>query len=156
MKRFAAHIMAAFLLFLSNMLVIPAAWAVGPTASGYQFTSQLNAPIIYVFSSVEPRQGSNVDDRFPPSATLTVAVTDTSGKPVAGVPVRFEVQSDSMLKNMISITPQQATTNAEGQLQATVETTTTATTGAGEVLVWVDGMKDDVTLSLKRSPVRAN
>jgi hypothetical protein len=127
---------------------------VGPTAAGYYFTASTNARVIYVYPSVQPSQGSNTADTFPPSATLTVEVKNASGQPVPGVPVAIEVAQDSTLQGMLNITPQQSTTGEDGMAHITVQPSSSATTGAGQVMARVDDMTQTVGLAVELSRVR--
>lgn len=126
----------------------------GSTNSGYSFSTDLTYPVIYVYPSGQPAPDTEAATRFPPSSTLTVTVTDAAGKPVAGVPVAFEVPQNSMLKGMLDIDPQSKTTGADGKVQATVKPSPTATTGTGDFLVRVDGKSETVGITLDMSKIR--
>ena len=125
-----------------------------PTSAGYSFSTDLTFPVIYVYPSGQAAPGTEAADRFPPSTTLTVAVTNAAGQPVAGVPVAFEVPQNSMLKGMLDIDPQSKTTGADGKVQATITPSPTATTGAGDILVRVDDKTETVGLWLDTSKIR--
>lgn len=126
----------------------------GPTSSGYSFSTDLTQPVIYVYPSGQAEPGTEAATRFPPSSTLTVSVMDAAGKPVAGVPVAFEVAENSMLKGMLDIDPQHKTTGADGKVVATIMPSPTATTGTGDVIVRVDGKSEAVQVTLDMSKIR--
>lgn len=126
---------------------------VGSTHSGYNFSTDLTNPIIYVYPSGQAEPRTEAASRFPPSSTLTVSVKDAAGKPVAGVPVAFEVPRNSMLKGMLDINPQSETTGADGKVQATITPTPAATTGTGDVIVRVGNESETVGLTLDMSKI---
>jgi 5-hydroxyisourate hydrolase-like protein (transthyretin family) len=126
----------------------------GATAQGYAFTTKLTNPTIYVYPSGQAELGTEAATRFPPSSTLTVAVMDAAGKPVAGVPVAFDVPQNSMLQGMVSIDPQQKSTGADGTVQATITPTPSATSGTGDVIVRVADKFDTVGVTLEQSKIR--
>jgi hypothetical protein len=125
----------------------------GSPSAGYSFTTDLTYHTIYVYPSGQPRLETDVAERFPPRSTLTVAVKDAAGKPVAGVPVVFEVPQNSMLQGMLDITPKQTTTGADGKVQATIEPSTSATTGTGDFLVRVGNTSETVAMTLAKGRV---
>jgi hypothetical protein len=127
----------------------------GPTTQGYSFTTDLTHDTIYVYPSGQAEPGTDAATKFPPASTLTVAVMDAAGQPVAGVPVVFEMAQNSMLHGMLSIEPQQETTGADGKVQATIKPTSSATTGTGDVIVRVDNMIETVGVTLDQSKIRA-
>lgn len=127
---------------------------VGSTTQGYSFTTDLTYPTIYVYPSGQAEPGTDAATRFPPASTLTVSVMDAAGKPVAGVPVAFEVPQNSMLKGMVSIEPQQKSTGADGKVEATLKPTPSATSGTGDVLVRVDNKTETVGVSLEMSKIQ--
>ena len=126
----------------------------GPTSAGYSFTTALTYDTIYVYPSGQTMPRTEAATQFPPQSTLTVSVVDAAGKPVAGVPVAFEVAHNSMLHGMLDITPKQTTTGADGKVQATIMPSTAATIGTGEVLVRVDNVIEAVRMTLEKSKVR--
>lgn len=99
-----------------------------------------------------PLPGSSWAYRCPPAATLVVAVEDQAGKPVAGVPVTFTVAPDSMIQGMVSISPQQTTTGADGIAHARLRPTREATKGVGEILARVGNTTQEVGLTVRPSP----
>jgi hypothetical protein len=125
----------------------------GPTSAGYSFTTDVTHHTIYVYPSGQPATQTDVAERFPPRSMLTVSVMDASGKPVAGVPVAFEVPQNSMLHGMLDITPQRTTTGSNGKVQVTIQPSTSATTGTGDVLVRVDNTTETVGLTLAKGRV---
>jgi 5-hydroxyisourate hydrolase-like protein (transthyretin family) len=127
----------------------------GPTSSGYYFTAQAAEPTIYVFPSGTPTPDSKTASMFPASTAVTVSVRDTAGKPVAGVPVRFEVPQNSALQGSVSITPQSATTDQDGKAKVQMQTTSSATTGAGNVLARVDNMTNEIGISVDMAKLRS-
>ena len=126
----------------------------GPTSAGYSFTTDLTYNTIYAYPGSQATPQSEAADLYPPRTTLTVAVTDSAGHPVSGVPVAFDVAQNSMLQGMLNITPQQETTGPDGKVQATVEPSSTATTGTGDVLVRVGDTTQSVQLTVDKSPIR--
>jgi hypothetical protein len=125
----------------------------GSPSTGYSFTTNLTHHTIYVYPSGQPRLETDVAERFPPRSTLTIAVKDAAGKPAAGVPVAFEVPRNSMLQGMLDITPKQTTTGADGKVQATIEPSTSASTGTGDVLVRVGNTTETVAMTLAKGRV---
>jgi hypothetical protein len=125
----------------------------GTTSAGHSFTTDLTYHTIYVYPSGQPRLETDVAERFPPRSTLTVAVKDAAGQPVAGVPVVFEVPQNSMLQGMLDITPKQTTTGADGKVQATIEPSTSASTGTGDFLVRVGDVTETVAMTLAKGRV---
>jgi hypothetical protein len=156
MKRFLPLMLLTVGLLWSSFAIAadPSTMTMGPTTAGYQVQTRLSNKIIYLYPDVAPPQGSDTADRFPPSATLTVRVEDASGTPVAGVPVQIGVEQDSTLQGMLLITPEQETTNTEGEVQATVKPTSNATTGAGYMIARVDGTADRIGVAIDKSRVR--
>ena len=124
-----------------------------PTSAGYSFTTNLTYDTIYLYPSGQPLPTKDVAERFPSQSTLTVAVKDAAGKPVAGVPVVFEVPQNSMLQGMLAITPPQMTTGADGTVHATIQPSTSATTGTGDVLVRVGNTTETVAMTLAKGRV---
>jgi 5-hydroxyisourate hydrolase-like protein (transthyretin family) len=125
----------------------------GSTSAGYSFTTDLTYHTIYVYPSGQPRLETDVAERYPARSTLTVAVKDAAGKPAAGVPVAFEVPQNSMLQGMLDITPKQTTTGADGKVQVTIEPSTSASTGTGDLLVRVGDTTETVAMTLAKSRV---
>jgi hypothetical protein len=125
----------------------------GTSSAGYSFTTDITYHTIYLYPSGQPRLDTDAAERYPARSTLTVAVKDTAGKPVAGVPVAFEVPRNSMLQGMLAITPKQTTTGADGTVQATIEPSTGATTGTGDVLVRVGDTTETVAMTVAKGRV---
>ena len=114
----------------------------------------LTYPTVYAYVSQQPVEGSETARLYPPSTTLTVTVKDAAGNPVSGVPVTFDVASNSMLKGLLSIKPERQETGHNGEVQATLEPTARATTGTGDILVHVNGQIQAVPITVNQSPVR--
>jgi 5-hydroxyisourate hydrolase-like protein (transthyretin family) len=112
---------------------------------------------IYRYPSTAMPTGGDSDTmrNYPPSTTVTAKVVDQAGKPVAGVPVKFTVASNSMLQGMVQFNPQQATTDADGTVRTTVSPTASATTGAGQIIVQTGNIIETVNLSVDTSFGRA-
>jgi hypothetical protein len=124
------------------------------SASGYSITTDLTYRTIYIYPAAEPDPLPQTATMYPPATMLTVAVTDASGSPVAGVPVSFAVAQNSMLQGSVEFEPRSQTTDADGKVQVRVSPTGWASTGAGNILVRVENMTETVGLTIEKSKFR--
>lgn len=127
----------------------------GATEEGYSYTIRVPNDTLYVYPSTKPTPGSEVAAEFPASTTVTVRVKDAQGNPVNGVSVAFMVKPGSMLQGMLAISPQDAMTK-DGEVQATIQPSATATTGEGRVTVQVGNKTKEIPLTLMEAPMRPN
>jgi hypothetical protein len=127
----------------------------GTSDEGYSYTVQVPNDTLYVYPTVKPAPGSDVAERYPASTPVTVRVADAQGNPVNGVFVAFKVEPNSMLKGMLTISPQDATTK-DGEVRATIQPSDSATTGEGHVIVQVGNKTKEILLTLQEAPMLPN
>jgi hypothetical protein len=132
----------------------PLAEARDSASTGYSVNTDLTYRTIYIYpgGGTDPRP--QVASMYPPATTLTVSVKDASGAPVAGMPVRFAVPTNSMLHGSLEFQPPYQTTDANGTVEVTVSPTVAATTGAGLILVEVANTTETVGITIDRSMFR--
>jgi hypothetical protein len=109
----------------------------GPTSSGYFFSLQASDRNVWL----EP-SNPILYAPYPTSSILTVRVQDAQGRPVDGVPVRFQVEPD--WSRDAEIVPQQTTTQ-NGRAQATFQA---FAMGMVHVQAYVDTMTQQVSITV--------
>lgn len=134
-------------LTLLNLLLLGSSLActpklVGPTVpSSYFFAVQPYDTMIWLL-----RPESPFAERLPRVATLVVRVQDAQGRPVDGATVTFTVAP--AWEQSASITPQRAVTH-DGMVRAVLEP---QTTGALQVMVHVENLTQQVTITIATEP----
>jgi hypothetical protein len=140
MHRSAQLMLLTLFLLCSSLACTPK--LVGPTVpSSYFFSVQRYDTMIWLLLPESP-----LAERLPRVATLTVRVQDTQGRPVDGATVVFAVEP--AWAQSASITPPRAVTR-DGMARAVLEP---QTTGAVRVMVHVENLTQQVTITIGSAP----
>lgn len=138
MARHLALVLMCLVLALGGVACVPK--LVGPTAgSGYVFSLQVFAPIIWLGPPVDPL----VATQFPQVAEVIVHVQDAQGRPVDGVPVTFEVEP--AWAGSATLSPSQTSTRG-GRARAIFSEPRTS--GVVRVMARVDNTTAQATLTV--------
>jgi hypothetical protein len=126
--------------------------ALGPTKSGYRFHVHQDTDELYVYAGGVPAAfpGSNQAFLYPTTAAVTVLVQDAKGKWVDGVAVSFEVPKGE-LQGQLSLSNGSDVTH-NGRAKVIVAVTAEATSGGGNINVWVENVTHQVNFSVAPAP----
>ena len=129
----------------------------GPTTSGYYFGGQLKPSALYYYLGGPPKPGSIQLSNYPISGVLTVRVKDREGKDAPGIPVALELSSRSQLDGKLWVDAATGKTDASGKFVVKVWLDEKiGQSAAGEIIVRVEDLTDDVGIAVTQSPERAN